>query len=298
MRIGVLLIPTDGWNETVALVQRLEALGYHHIWVYDHLSWRRYRDRPWHATYPWLAGLAGATSRIRLGTMVSNLNIRHPLVLAKDAMTIDHISGGRLTIGLGAGGTGFDATVLGQPVLSPGERANRLAEAAEVLDGLLRGALTNYSGEFYEVNEARVLPGCVQRPRLPIAVAAGAQRTLGVAAKFADAWITYGDTTYQERSAHGTERVVRRQVELLDEHCGRLGRDPRTIDRIFLIGNSEARPLANLQAFEEFVGRYTELGFDDLVFHMPRADDPVWSDPPAIVDEIADRFLTPDAETD
>ncbi len=291
VRLGVLLIPTDEWGETVDLVRRIEGLGYDHVWVYDHLSWRRYRDRPWHATYPWLAGLATATQRIRLGTMVSNLNIRHPAVLAKDAMTIDHISSGRVTIGLGAGGTGFDATVLGQRVLSPGQRADRLAEAAEVLDGLLRGSLTSHSGDYYEFNEARVLPGCVQQPRLPLAIAAGAPRTLRLAAQFGDAWITYGDTTYQELSADGTERVVRRQAELLEEYCDRLGRDPSTIDRIFLIGNTEERPLASLQAFEDFIGRYSELGFTDLVFHMPRADDPVWNDPPAIVDEIADRIL-------
>jgi alkanesulfonate monooxygenase SsuD/methylene tetrahydromethanopterin reductase-like flavin-dependent oxidoreductase (luciferase family) len=285
-------MPTDGWRETVDLAQRLERLGYHHLWVYDHLTWQRYRDRPWHATYPWLAGLAAATTRIRLGTMVSNLNIRHPAVLAKDAMTIDHISDGRVTIGLGAGGTGFDATVLGQPELSSRQRADRLAEAAEVLDGLLRGSLASYAGEHYEVHEARVLPGCVQRPRLPLAIAAGGPRTLRAAAAFGDAWITYGDTTYEDRSAEGTERVVARQAALLEEHCARLGRDPGTIDRIYLIGNTEAKPLASLQAFEEFVGRYAELGFTDVVFHMPRADDPVWNEPPAIVEEIADALLT------
>lgn len=292
MRVGVLVMPTDGWSETVGLVQRLEGLGYHHIWVYDHLTWQRYRDRPWHATYPWLAGVAAATTRIRLGTMVSNLNIRHPAVLAKDAMTIDHISGGRVTIGLGAGGIGFDATILGQHKLSPRQRSDRLAEAAEVLDGLLRRSLTNYSGEYYKLDEARVLPGCVQRPRVPLAIAAGAPRTLRVAAEFGDAWITYGDTTYQDLSAEGTEQVVRRQMELLEQSCDRLGRDPSTIDRIYLIGNTEAKPLASLQAFEDFVGRYSELGFTDVVFHMPRLDDPVWDESPAIVDEIAHRFLT------
>ncbi|MEL6983368.1 MAG: LLM class flavin-dependent oxidoreductase [Actinomycetota bacterium] len=292
MRLGVLLMPTDGWPETVEQVQRLEAWGYHHVWVYDHLTWQRYRDRPWHATYPWLAGLAGATSRIRLGTMVSNLNIRHPAVLAKDAMTIDHISGGRVTIGLGAAGTGFDATVLGQPELSSGQRVDRLAEATRVLDGLLRGSLTNHSGQYYELNEARVVPGCVQQPRLPLAIAAGGPRTLAVAAEFADAWITYGDTSYKELSVEGTERVVRQQAEMLEENCSRLGRDPRTLDRIYLIGNTEAKPLASVQAFEDFVGRYAELGFTDLVFHMPRADDPVWHESPEIVEAIANTFLT------
>lgn len=291
MRIGVLVMPTDEWSDAVALAQRLERLGYHDLWVYDHLTWQRYQDRAWHATYPWLAGLAAATERIRLGTMVANLNIRHPVVLAKDAMTIDHISGGRLTIGLGTGGVGFDASALGQPPLSPGQRADRLAEAAFLLDGLLRGRVKNHSGAYYEVHEARVLPGCVQQPRVPLAIAAGGLRTLRVAATFGDAWITYGDTSHQDLSPAGTERVVRAQAHQLDELCNRVGRDPSTIQRIYLIGNTEARPLASLASFEDFVGRFADLGFTDIVFHMPRPDDPVWNESPEIVDEIASALL-------
>lgn len=285
-------MPTDGWTETVELVQRLERLGYDHLWVYDHLSWQRYRDRPWHATYPWLAGLAAATERIRLGTMVSNLNIRHPVVLAKDAMTIDHISGGRLTIGLGAGGIGFDATVLGQSELTPRQRSDRLAEAAEVLDGLLRGTLTSHTGPSYDVHEARMLPGCVQQPRVPLAIAAGGARTLETAARHGDAWITFGDTSHRDLSAEGTEDVVRSQARQLDEHCVRIGRDPQTIDRIYLIGHTEAKPLRSLAAFEDFVGRYEALGFTDVVFHLPRPDGPVWNESPEIVDEIVAAFFT------
>ncbi|MCP3936858.1 MAG: LLM class flavin-dependent oxidoreductase [Actinomycetia bacterium] len=291
MRIGVLLIPTDPWDETVSAAQRLESLGYDHVWVYDHLTWRHYQDLPWHATYPWLAGLAASTQRIRLGTMVSNLNIRHPLTLAKDAMTIDHISSGRITLGLGAGGGGFDATVLGQPPFTPTQRIDRLSEAAYLLDGLLTGAIQNHAGTFYELNEARLLPGCIQNPRLPIAIAAGGRRALRIAAEHADAWITFGDTSGNDLSSDGTEHIVAQQARRFEDHCIEFGRDPSAIDRIYLIGNTEARPLASLAAFEDFVGRYTELGFTDLVFHMPRDDNPAWDDPPAIVAAIADRFL-------
>jgi alkanesulfonate monooxygenase SsuD/methylene tetrahydromethanopterin reductase-like flavin-dependent oxidoreductase (luciferase family) len=293
MRIGVLLMPTDPWLEAVDTVKRLEAFGYHHVWVYDHLSWKRYRDRPWHATYPWLTGLAANTQRIRLGTMVSNLNLRHPLALAKDAMTIDHISSGRFTMGLGAGGIGFDAAVLGQPKLTPAQRVERLAEAASLIDGLLTGEVHDHTGHFYEVRDARLLPGCVQQPRVPLAIAAGRPRSLQVAAKYGDAWITYGDTTYQDRSAEGTERIVAQQSRQLDSYCEIIGRDPTQIDRIYLIGNTEARPLSNLSAFENFRARYSALGFTDLVFHMPRIDDAVWAEPPEIVERIADAFLQP-----
>lgn len=138
MRVGVLLLPTDPWDETVAHVQKLEELGYDHLWTYDHLSWRRYRDRPWHAAIPWLTGLAGVTERIRLGTMVSSPNFRHPVTLAKEAMTLDHVSAGRFTLGIGAGGLGFDTAIFVEGEPSAGERASRLAEFVDVVDGLLR----------------------------------------------------------------------------------------------------------------------------------------------------------------
>ena len=140
MRVGVLMLPTDPWPDTVERAQRLERLGYDHLWTYDHLSWRRYRDRDWHAAIPWLTGLAMATDRIRLGTMVASPNFRHPVTLAKEAMTLDHVSGGRLTLGLGAGGPGFDATVLGGAQPSPSARVARFAEFVEVLDELLQRA--------------------------------------------------------------------------------------------------------------------------------------------------------------
>ena len=113
------MLPTDPWSETVARARHLEALGYDHLWTYDHLSWRRYRERTWFGAIPWLTGIAAATDRIRLGPLVSSPNFRHPVTLAKDAMTLDHVSGGRLILGVGAGGLGFDSTVLGAEPLTP-----------------------------------------------------------------------------------------------------------------------------------------------------------------------------------
>jgi alkanesulfonate monooxygenase SsuD/methylene tetrahydromethanopterin reductase-like flavin-dependent oxidoreductase (luciferase family) len=293
VRLGVLLMPTDPWAATVDTAQRHEALGYHHLWVYDHLSWQRYRDRPWHATHPWLAGLAARTECIRLGTMVSNLNLRHPYALAKDVMTLDHISHGRLTLGLGAAGTGFDATVFGQAELTPGERVDRLDEAARLVDGLLRGEVRNHHGSRYEVRGARMLPGCVQSPRVPIAIAAGGRRTLRLTADVADAWITLGSTSGADESASATERTVRDQAAQLDEHCATLGRDPSDLDRVFLAGHSAGRPLESIEAFTDFVGRYRAIGITDIVFHHPREDDPVLNEPVELVEQIAERFLDP-----
>jgi alkanesulfonate monooxygenase SsuD/methylene tetrahydromethanopterin reductase-like flavin-dependent oxidoreductase (luciferase family) len=285
------MLPTDPWPDTVARALRLESFGYDHLWTYDHLSWRRYRDRPWHATIPWLTGLAAATSRIRLGTMVASPNFRHPVTLAKDAMTLDHISDGRLTLGVGAGGVGFDSTVLGDEVLSPRVRRERLGEFVELLDLLLRQPTTSFSGLHYSAVEARMLPGCRQRPRIPLALAAGDPGTMALVARLADAWITYGDSSHRDSTVAGTDAAIRRQLEALNEQCAAVGRDPASIDRIYLSGNTDERPLASLGAFTDLLGRCQTLGFTDIVFHHPREDDPVWDDPPDIVETIASEVL-------
>ncbi|WP_327001305.1 LLM class flavin-dependent oxidoreductase [Dactylosporangium sp. NBC_01737] len=291
MRIGVLLLPTDPWPQTVARARHLEALGYDHLWTYDHLSWRRYRELPWHAALPWLTGLAGVTSRVRLGTMVTSPTFRHPVALAKEAMTLDHVSGGRVTLGIGAGGTGFDATVLGEQVRTPRQRAERLTEFVEVLDGLLREPAYSHRGEHYTVDDARMVPGCVQQPRLPLAIAAAGPKTLALAARLGDAWITYGEPDAADQSPAAIEAAVRRQAAILEERCAELGRDPASMDRVYLVGNTAERPLASVAAFEDFAGRYAALGFTDIVFHDPRPGDPVWTEDPAIVDAIAERFM-------
>jgi alkanesulfonate monooxygenase SsuD/methylene tetrahydromethanopterin reductase-like flavin-dependent oxidoreductase (luciferase family) len=291
MRFGVLMLPVDPWTETVRRARHLEALGYDHLWTYDHLSWRRYRDRAWHAAIPWLTGLSAATNRIRLGTMVSTPNFRHPLTLAKEVMTLDHVSGGRFTLGLGVGGRGFDATVLGTETLPKRQQVARFAEFVDVLDRLLRQPATSYHGTWYTIDEARMIPGCLQKPRLPFAIGAGGPRTLAVAARYADTWITYGDTAHRDASAAGTEAVIRAQLERLTHECEVIKRDPSEIRRIYLIGNTDERPLASVEAFTEFAGRYAALGFTDLVFHHPRPDDAVWNDPEEIVERIATQVL-------
>lgn len=290
MRIGVVLIPTDPWPESVAAARSVEALGYDHLWVYDHLTWRRYRDRPWHGIYPWLAGLAAATDRIRVGTMVSSPNIRHPVTLAKDAMTIDHISGGRLTIGLGAGGIGFDATAFGQHELTPGQRIGRLKEFATVLDGLLRGELTNHEGRWYTVNEARMFPGCVQTPRVPMALAGRGPRGVRVAARLGDAWITNGATEDRVTPAEHREAIAG-QVRLFERTCVEADRDPATVDRIVMISALDGDAMDSIENFDETVDYYRSLGFTDLVFHHPRSDDPHWNYPPEMMEAIAERYL-------
>lgn len=289
MRVGVLMLPTDPWPETLERARRIDALGYDHLWTYDHLSWRRYRGRPWHAAIPWLTGIASATSRVHVGTMVASPNLRHPVTLAQDVVTADHISGGRFVLGVGAGGVGFDSTVFGREPLSPAGLAARLAEFVELLDRLFREPSVSHEGTYYSVHEACIRPASVQSQRVPIAIAAAGPQSLGLVARRGDAWITIlgpGDLTAAE-----AEATVRTRVSRLDDACAAIGRDPSTIRRIYLIGNTRERPLASVAAFDDFVGRYAALGFTDLVFHHPRADDPVWDEPEAMVEAIATEVL-------
>jgi alkanesulfonate monooxygenase SsuD/methylene tetrahydromethanopterin reductase-like flavin-dependent oxidoreductase (luciferase family) len=291
MRFGVLMLPVDPWPRAVERARQIEALGYDHLWTYDHLTWRRYRDHAWHAALPWLTGMATATSTIGLGTMVASPNFRHPVTLAKEVVTIDHLAGGRFTLGIGAGGVGFDATAFGNEPLTPKQLLDRFGEFTELLDRMLREHTVSYEGEYFSAHEAQTLPAAPGQPRPRVAIAAGGTRALGLVAKYADAWITYGDTSRRNFTPAGTDKIVCEQLHRLEDACAANGRDPQTIDRIFLIGNTEARPLASVQAFDEFVGRYEAFGFTDLVFHHPIPDDPVWNEPETIVEQIAAEVI-------
>src|SRR6266540_4302904 len=132
LRVGVLILPERPWRESCVRWQRAEELGFDHAWTYDHLAWRGHRDRPWFSAIPTLTAAALATDRIRLGTLVASPNFRHPV-------TLDDISGGRVTLGIGAGSTGWDATMLGAEPWSPSERRERFREFVELTDILLRG---------------------------------------------------------------------------------------------------------------------------------------------------------------
>lgn len=291
MRLGVLMIPTDPWPVARDRARHLEALGFAHLWTYDHLSWQRYRDATWFGAIPWLTGIAAATSRIRLGTMVTSPNFRHPVTLAKDAVTLDHISEGRLTLGIGAGGIGFDATVFGAPILTPGQRAQRLEDFVDVLDGVLSHPDSfSTDNERYPVVESQMIPGCVQQPRVPLAIAAAGPRTIALAAARGDAWITEGDPREPNPDRDTVTIAMQHQVGLFERACADVGRDPRALDRIFLLSNRAERPLKDMATFRDFVARYEDLGFTDLVIHDPRPGDPFWDDDPAMIEQIADVY--------
>lgn len=203
LRTGVVILPDLSWEQARVTWREAEQRGFHTAWTYDHLSWRSLRDGPWHGAVPMLAAAAEMTETIRLGTLVATPNFRHPALLAKDVMTLDNISGGRFDLGLGAGGTGWDATALGSEAPTLRERASRFDDFTAALDVLLREPTGSYAGPVYQAPEYRTLPGCVQRPRVPFTIAAIGPKALGVAVEHGDCWVTFGPLG-QKRARTGT----------------------------------------------------------------------------------------------
>ncbi|MFD1661338.1 LLM class flavin-dependent oxidoreductase [Streptomyces caeni] len=279
LRLSTVILPYRRWNEGGrAAWQRAEELGFHTAYTYDHLSWRSFRDGPWFGAVPTLTAAAAVTQRMRLGTLVTSPNFRHPVPFAKELISLDDISGGRFTLGVGAGGNGFDATVLRQEPWTPRERADRFAEFVQLLDRLLTEdgkEGVSYEGHFYSAHEARNIPGCVQRPRLPFAVAATGPRGLRLAARYGQAWVTTGDPRlYENGTSEQSIQAIRGQAEKLADACAEIGRDARGLDKILLTGFTpdRGRLLESLDAFVDFAGRHRELGFTELVLHWPISD--------------------------
>lgn len=284
MRTGVVILPDSDWPEQQRRWQEADALGFATAWTYDHLSWRSLRDGPWLGSVPLLAAAAAVTQRIRLGTLVTSPNFRHPAVLAKDTMTLDRISGGRFDLGVGAGGTGFDAEVLGAQLLSPGERADRFAEFVQVLDLLLREQSADHYGEFYSVVESRTQPGCVQQPRVPFTIAAAGPRAMRLAVQQADTWVTYGPIAGASDAEEWFASVAD-QVTRIDRICVEESRDPTSLRRLALIGLEATYLQGSVAMWRATNERLASLGFTDVAVHWPRPDDPQLSGPPPAVFE-------------
>ncbi len=292
LRLSTVILPYRRWSEGGREAwQRAEQLGFHTAYTYDHLSWRTFRDGPWFGAVPTLTAAASATERLRLGTLVTSPNFRHPVTLAKDLISLDDVSNGRITLGIGAGGTGFDASTLGQEPWSPRERADRFAEFVQLLDRLLTEDGTDgvsYEGEFYSASEARNIPGCVQRPRLPFAVAATGPRGLKLAARHGQAWVTTGDPKlFETGTPEQSLQAIRGQVEKLGAACETVGRDVAELDKILLTGFTPDRPLDSFDAFVDFAGTHAALGFTEIVIHWPIPDSDFAAD-----EKIFERIAT------
>jgi alkanesulfonate monooxygenase SsuD/methylene tetrahydromethanopterin reductase-like flavin-dependent oxidoreductase (luciferase family) len=291
MRLSTVILPIHRWAEGQKIWRRAEDLGFHAAYTYDHLSWRSFRDEPWFGAVPTLTAAATATERIRLGTLVTSPNFRHPVTLAKELLTVDDVSQGRLTVGIGVGGVGYDATAMGQDAWSPRERADRFDEFLPLLDELLTNDAVTREGTYYSAVEARNIPGCVQRPRVPFYVAATGPRGLRLAAQYGQGWVTYGDPRGPaDVPVDQAPGVIAAQLAKLSAACEAQGRDVGELEKMLLQGSTAEKPLASLDAFVDWAGTYRELGITELVIHWP-VPDSIFANDLAVFERIATEGL-------
>jgi alkanesulfonate monooxygenase SsuD/methylene tetrahydromethanopterin reductase-like flavin-dependent oxidoreductase (luciferase family) len=269
MKLSTVILPLERWPASSNKWSRAEELGFYAAYTYDHLSWGRLQDRPWFGAVPTLTGAALVTSTIHLGTLVTTPNFRHPVPLAKDLLSLDDMSGGRLIVGIGSGGVGNDATVLGNEEWTPRGRMDRFVNFIELLDELLTQPLTTKTGQFYSATDARMLPGTLQKPRPPFCVAAAGKRGLRTVTRYGQGWVSTGRSANADESCFD---AVSAQMHRLRVALDEVSRPLETIERVLLDGLNSERPLVSLDAFVDWAGRYEELGITELVIHWPEPD--------------------------
>ncbi|NIH83077.1 LLM class flavin-dependent oxidoreductase [Amycolatopsis viridis] len=287
MRVGIVILPDDRWWAAEPKWRAAEEYGFDHAWTYDHLGWRTLVDGPWFSAVPTLTAAAMVTSTIRLGTFVASPNFRHPVPFARELISLDDVSDGRLVLGIGAGGLGYDAGVLGGEELSPRRRSDRFAEFVEALDGLLTTDRFDYAGAYYTARGARNLPGCVQRPRIPFLIAANGPRAMKIAATYGGGWVTTG------REAESLDEWWRGVAGLTERFEQTLADSDRSGDEVHRYLTLDASPVFSLvskQAFVDAAGRAAELGFTDVVVHWPRSSGP-YAGREAVLEEVVADVL-------
>jgi alkanesulfonate monooxygenase SsuD/methylene tetrahydromethanopterin reductase-like flavin-dependent oxidoreductase (luciferase family) len=292
LKLGVLIVPEKRWPESSRRWATVEELGFDSAWTYDHIWWRSMPDSAWFSSIPLVAAAASITTRVKVGIMVASPNFRHPVLVAKDAIAIDDVSGGRFVLGIGAGAAkAGDAEVLGREPLSSPDRFARFQEFVELTDRLLREPNTTFDGRFYSARDARMIPGCLQQPRVPLAIGACGPKSLAVAARYGDAWVTpgpadwLGDHTLDECVA-----TVAAQLDHLKRACERNGRDVDELDRILIATGMGGNPLESPGKCLEIAERFAAVGMTHLVIHWPR-ESGVYAGDPRVVEEIAASAL-------
>jgi F420-dependent oxidoreductase-like protein len=244
------------WDELVRRVRLAEELGFDGMWGFDHFQ-PMYGEGPGETFegMTTLAALAGVTSRIRLGLLVTGVTYRHPSVLAAQAVTIDHASHGRLELALGAAWFDKEHRELGIPFPPTGERFDLLEDALEIVTRLFTGDVVSYEGKRVSLHDASLRPVPVQQPHPPIWIGGtGPTRTLPLAARFADVW-----------HAFGTPNSLREASARIDTLAAEAGRDPASIMR------AGSLSLDDLDTARRHAGKWRDAGFGYLVCGWPGA---------------------------
>jgi F420-dependent oxidoreductase-like protein len=246
MLLSVKLAPTFDYPVLEEFWRAADAFDFHGIWNYDHFYGLTDPTDPTFEGWTTLAAMAVLIGRARIGCMVTSVTYRNPAVLAKMAVTVDHICGGRLDFGIGAGWHEEEHRGYGIEFPSPARRVEMLDEALTVIRRLWTEESVNFAGRFFALEDARGEPKPVQRPHPPIVIGAAKPKMLRVTARHADEWnvVGWGDPhEWAETSAR------------LDQACGEVGRNPREIRRsvqLFLHPKQQGQIDAQLDLLPEF----------------------------------------------
>lgn len=267
------------WADMLAVWRAADDIAvYESGWTFDHF-YPIFSDPAGPCLEGWttLTALAQATTRLRLGTLVTGIHYRHPAVLANMAAALDIISGGRLELGIGAGWNEEESGAYGIELGTITERFDRFEEACQVLIGLLSQETTDFHGTFYHLTAARNEPKGPQRPHPPICIGGnGEKRTLRIAAKYADHWNFVG----------GTPAEFARKRDVLKAHCADVGRNPKDIMLSAHIRISPDRGYRGV--IEDSIALGAE-GLDLAIVYLPLPYDPAVMEP--LAEAIRDSGL-------
>ena len=273
--------PAEAYETMTRVAQEAEALGYHSIWLYDHLHTipppiQEITFECWTS----IAALARDTTRVRLGQMVTCNSYRNPALLAKMASTVDALSHGRLDFGIGAGWYEEEYTAYGYSFPGTHERLERLREAVEIILQMWTQEEAHFEGTYYQVRGAINQPKGIQQPHIPLLIGGGGEKvTLRLVAQYANACNIGGDIP-----------TIKHKLAVLKQHCEEIGRDYESIKRTNLIDDcviaeTEAGVLARLtpqqrynlqelrqteligtpEQIRERIAEYEEAGIQELI---------------------------------
>lgn len=277
LRFQVLILPNTDWESLLGRFLRVETLGFDLAGTADHfVDWTN-PPSPWFELWTLAAAVAARTSRLRLASCVAQIPLREPAMFARQALSVEHISGGRLELGLGLGLTSDPSYhMMGIPNWDNKERVARFVEYVEIVDRLLSNEVTSFSGEFYQISEAVMNPRPLQKPRPPIMIAAMGPVMLKVAARHADVW---NSLSFAQDFDEQMEQTRARIAEI-DAHCAAIGRNPDTLRRSYLMFDANARHSGGMMKyyesesiFSDMVERVLELGITDIGLYYPMRDE-------------------------
>ena len=268
---GVITLQSNPWKELVDQWKRIEELGFNSVFVADHFVDYGNPTSPWFEGWTLLSGLAVVTSKIRIGTLVTSISLRHPAMLARQVLTVDHISNGRLILGIGGGAPSQEGEIvydmLGIPDWSRGERYAHFKEQIQIIEKLLREHVVSFSGEYYSLKEAAIYPESIQKPRPPIMIGCVGPRMIKVAVEYADIWNSFGGI---KLDAEALYESISKQVEVANTHCEEIGRDPNSLKKSILTYGPEAWTLFDsVDNFVKYFEKYSELGFTEFIMFYP-----------------------------